>query len=339
LDTAPGAAPGTVRHAAPGVVQARRVARLALALLLAITLATMLVGCAQGAAPDEPAAPQEAQAASTAITVTDMYDRTVTLAGPATQVVALTAADCEILYAIGAGSTLVGRGEYCDYPAEVLAVPAVESGMSTNIEQIIALKPQLVLMGSMAQDRAQVDQLEQAGIAVCVSGATDIAGTYTAIGLIGTLLGKEAAATAVIDEMKATFANLQAKATDKQAGSIYFEVQPLEFGLWAAGGNTFMDEVARMLGLTNIFGDLDGWVGVSEEQVLQRDPNFIVTVEMYIDGAQTPTEKVLSRTGWEDVAAIKDGAVLNLRDNELSRPGPRLAQGAQLLYDFVYGVS
>ena len=46
---------------------------------------------------------------------------------------------CEILYAIGAGDTLVGRGKYCDYPAEVLEVPAVESGASTNMEEIIAL--------------------------------------------------------------------------------------------------------------------------------------------------------------------------------------------------------
>ena len=54
-----------------------------------------------------------------AVTVTDMTGREVTLEEPAERVVALTAADCEILYALGAGDLLVGRGEYCDYPAEV----------------------------------------------------------------------------------------------------------------------------------------------------------------------------------------------------------------------------
>ena len=54
------------------------------------------------------------------VTVTDMMGREIHLDTPATRIVALTAADCEILYALGAGDTLVGRGEYCDYPASVL---------------------------------------------------------------------------------------------------------------------------------------------------------------------------------------------------------------------------
>lgn len=52
-------------------------------------------------------------------TVTDMKGRDVVLSGDVTRVVVLTAADCEILYAIGAGDTVVGRGEYCDYPEAV----------------------------------------------------------------------------------------------------------------------------------------------------------------------------------------------------------------------------
>lgn len=65
----------------------------------------------------------------------------VTLDEIPTRVVALSAADCEVLFAIGAGDALVGRGEYCDYPEEVLSVPSVQSGYETNIESIIALEP------------------------------------------------------------------------------------------------------------------------------------------------------------------------------------------------------
>ena len=100
------------------------------------------------------------------IAVTDMTGRSVTLDAPATRVVALTAADCEILNALGAGDTLVGRGEYCDYPESVQSVPAVQSGTETNLEQIIALKPQVLLMNTMAQTKDQVIQLEAAGIRV-----------------------------------------------------------------------------------------------------------------------------------------------------------------------------
>lgn len=281
--------------------------------------------------------PDETPAEDTTITITDMMGREITLDEPATRVVALTASDCEILYAIGAGDTLVGRGKYCDYPAEVLAVPAVESGATTNMEEIIALEPDVLLMSDMAQTEEQVAQLEAAGIQVVVSEATDIEGVYTAIDMIGTLMGKKDAAQIVIDSMKATFDAVQANATGDGSETIYFEVSPLEYGLWTAGADTFMDEIAQMLGLTNCFADVSGWGEISEEQVLERNPDYIVTITMYFGEGPTPEEEILSRTGWENVTAVKNNAILNLQNNELSRPAPRLADGAQMLFDFVYG--
>lgn len=272
----------------------------------------------------------------TSVTVTDMTGREVTLEEPATRVVALTPSDCEILYAIGAGDMLVGRGEYCDYPAAVKDVPSVQSGYDTNIEQIIALEPQVLLMSTMAQTEEQVAALENAGIKVVVSDARDIEGVYTAIQLLGALMGKETEAQSVIDSMKATFADVSAKATGDGTETVYFEVSPLEYGLWTAGSGTFMDEVTAMLGLKNAFADVNGWGEISEEQVIQRNPDYIVTLTMYFGEGPTPEEEIMSRTGWENVSAVKNGAILNLQDNELSRPGPRLADGAKMLYEFIY---
>ncbi len=268
------------------------------------------------------------------VAVNDMTGRSITLDAPATRVVALTAADCEILYALGAGDTLVGRGEYCDYPEAVQSVPAVQSGTETNLEQIIALKPQVLLMNTMAQTEDQVNQLEAAGIRVVVSEATNIDGVYTAISMIGALTGKTGEASTLIDSMKTSFADLAAKASGN-GKSVYFEVSPLQYGLWTAGKGTFMDEVATLLGLTNCFADVDGWAQISEEQVLQRNPDYIVTITMYTGEGPTPVDEILAREGWKDITAVKNGDVLDLPDNELTRPGPRLADGAKLLNDFV----
>lgn len=272
----------------------------------------------------------------TSVTVTDMTGREVTLEEPATRVVALTPSDCEILYAIDAGDKLVGRGEYCDYPAAVKDVSSVQSGYDTNIEQIIALEPQVLLMSTMAQTEEQVAALENAGIKVVVSDARDIEGVYTAIELIGALMAKNTEAKSVIDSMKATFADVSAKAAGDGTETVYFEVSPLEYGLWTAGSGTFMDEVATMLGLKNAFADVNGWGEISEEQVIQRNPDYIVTITMYFGEGPTPEEEIMSRTGWENISAVKNGAILNLQDNELSRPGPRLADGAKMLYEFIY---
>ncbi len=306
------------------------------ALLLTLLL-TLLAGCAAhqpavlgGAVQSAAAAPGDKP-----VVVTDMTGREITLEGPVARIVALTAADCEILYALGAEDTLVGRGEYCDWPASVLDVPVVQSGADTNIEQIIALRPQVLLMSGMAQTEEQIAALEDAGVHVVVSDAQDIAGVYDAIEMLGALLGKEKEAQALVDSMKEAFSAISSQAGANAGKKIYFEVSPLEWGLWAAGSDTFMDEIAQMLGLTNVFADLSGWGEISEEQVIARAPDYIVTISMYSGEGPSPEEEIAARPGWEQIPAVANGAILNLQNNELSRPGPRLANGAQMLFQFI----
>ncbi|MBR2605273.1 MAG: ABC transporter substrate-binding protein [Clostridia bacterium] len=276
-----------------------------------------------------------AAAEDTSFTVTDMSGREITFDKPVERAVALTASDCEIIFALGAGDILVGRGEYCDYPAEVFEIPSVQSGYDTNIEQIIDLEPEVLFMSTMAQTEEQVAQLENAGIKVVVSDAQDIEGTYTAISMIGEILGKTEEANEVIDGMKAVFEEIQANKLDGTK-TIYFEVSPLQWGLWTAGTSSFMSEIAEMMGLRNCFDDIsDSWAAISEEQVLERNPDFILTITMYYGEGPTPEEEIMGRAGWENVTAVKNGDILNLVNNELSRPAPRLAEGAQMLFDFV----
>ena len=176
-----------------------------------------------------------------------------------------------------------------------------------------------------------------------VSNAYTIDETFEVIKLIGTLLGADAQAAKIVADMKATFTELGNLAKGAVAAlggvrkSIYFEVSPLEYGLWAAGRGTFMDEVANLLLLDNVFGDVDGWAAVSEEQVLERRPDVILTVGMYFGEGPTPIESILQRPGWEQIPAVANHSIINLTSDELSRPGPRLALGAQELFNFVYG--
>lgn len=316
----------------------KTIAALLAALLLALT------ACAQpqptaAAAPAATALPAGAPAGNNPVTITDMAGREITLAEPATRVVALTAADCEILYALGAGDLLVGRGEYCDYPTAVLEVPSVQSGYETNLEQILALEPQVLLMAMMAQPEEHVAALEAAGVRVVVSDAQDIPGVYTAIEMIGALLGRETEAAGMIDSMKAAFSELAEGAGGDGEKTVYFEVSPLEYGLWTAGADTFMNEIAELLGLRNAFADVSGWAEISEEQVLERNPDYIVTISMYFGEGPTPVEEILGRAGWQNVTAVKNGAILHLENNELSRPSYRLVDGARALYQFVYGAA
>lgn len=269
-----------------------------------------------------------------AITVTDMANREITFAQPLTRVVALTPADCEILCAIGARDIIVGRGTYCDYPSEILAIPEVNSGSEVNIEQIIALEPQAVIMNTMDHSIEVSYALEAAGVPVVAIRSEDIEGVYYSIDILGAITGHEAEAEALIADMRAEFAAISAEA--RGAGkTVYFEVSPLQWGLWTAGGGTFMDEIANICGLENAFADVAGWAEISEEQVIARNPDYIVTITMYYGEGPTPVEEIMARASWADITAVKNGDVLNAESNEISRPGPRLINAAKQLNGFL----
>lgn len=269
--------------------------------------------------------------------ITDMFGDVSVLDGPAQRVVVLTAGECEILYALGAQDVIVGRGEYCDYPAEALEISAVQSGFETNIEQIIALEPQVVLTSSMNQTLEQIEQLKQAGIAVIQTQTGTIEDVYAAIGMIGQVVGKEAQAQELISSMQDEFAALAQKAAEQEPMRIYYEISPLEWGLWTGGENTFMHEIGAMLGLENVFAELDGWAEVSQEQVIGRDPQAIVTTMMYYGEGPTPVDEIMGREGWQDISAIKNGSVYMADNDSFTRPGPRLVNAAQELYELLWG--
>ena len=276
--------------------------------------------------------------ADDALTLVDMTGREVALDAPATRVVVLMPSDCEILYAIGAGDTVVGRGEYCNYPEEVNDVPVVKSGTELNLEEVLALQPQVIVMTKMAQSEDQVNALENAGVRVFVTDAQTISDTYDCIRLLGALTGRDAEAAAVADEMQARLDAVAQKAVDT-GKTIYFETTPLEYGwgLWSAGKGTFMDEIAQICGLTNIFADVDGWPMVSEEQVIAADPDYIATIDSFGMNGLGPVEVITSREAWQGIKAVVNGSVFLADNDQFTRPAPRLADAAEALYQFVYG--
>jgi len=314
---------------------------LSICLSLALLL-SLLAGC--GAANGDPAADASATGDDATgnidafpVTIVDMLGREVSIEAAPEKVVALSSGECELVYALGGGDLLVGRGEYCDFPSDALDIPSVQSGYEINVEQILALQPDLIVTSDMDTAPEVIEQLEKAGIPVLESTETDINGVYTSIENMGKALGKSEAAASIITDMHSTFEKVQEKALGHDAKTVYFEVSPLEWGLWTAGKGTFMDEIATMCGLENCFADVDGWAEISEEQVLERNPDIIVTISMYYGEGPTPVEEILGRPGWENVSAVANNAILNLQNNELSRPANRLAEGASMLADFAWG--
>src|SRR3954468_5909678 len=125
------------------------------ALLMSTLFATALVAtaCDHGAARPRGG-----------IEVVDDAGGTLRLEAPARSVVSLIPASTELLFAIGAGSSLVGRTRYCDYPAAAKAVPDLGDGIKPSIEAVLAQRPDLVVLYNSGQNAAVAGRLRELGV-------------------------------------------------------------------------------------------------------------------------------------------------------------------------------
>lgn len=276
-------------------------------------------------------------AADLSLIIRDRLDRECVFPTTPKRLIALMPADCEILAAIGAESMLVGRGKDCDYPKSLETIPALGYGQELNLEQILALKPDCVFLSTMGHTKEQVEALEKAGVKVVVTDALSLAQVDENIKMMGLLTGHTDKAFEVADQLKRGFEDLKKECENKPELKAYYEVSPLKWGLWAAGGGSFLNEIGEMLKLKNIFGDQPAWAQVSPEQVLALNPECIVTTDMYLGEGVKPEEEIMAREGWAKVSAVENHKVFNADASAMTRPGPRLLQAAIALRDFLYG--
>src|SRR5688572_9216804 len=139
--------------------------------------------------------------------LTDGLGRNVVLPQAAQRVVSLAPSNTEILFAIGAGSQVVGRDEFADYPEEAKSLPSVGGSMGNyNLEQITALKPDLVLAAEINTPE-QVKAIEELGLAVYyLSNPKTLEDLYTNLEIVAKLTGHEADAAILITSLKARVA-------------------------------------------------------------------------------------------------------------------------------------
>ena len=226
--------------------------------ILALTLLTVLLfGCAPAVTPQaaptigptQPAPVQTeaptaiATTTSSAITLTDDLGRTVTLNHPAQRIVSMAPSNTEILFAIGAGSQVVGRDDFSDYPDSVKALPSVGGTEKYNNEQIVALHPDLVLAAEI-NTADQVKALESLGLTVYyMKNPSTLEEMYGNLETVAKLTGHETDAATLIASLKTRVAAVDNKiATVTSRPSVFYEIDATDPAKpYTAGLGTFID--------------------------------------------------------------------------------------------------
>lgn len=126
---------------------------------------------------------------------------------------------------------------------------------------------------------------------------------------------------------------LTAEIPEENQKAVFFEVSPAP-DIYTAGTNTFFDELLRIIHAKNAAAELDGWVQIDPEKVVELNPDVIVTTYGFYE--EDATGGVLRREGWESITAVKNQDVYDVHSDIVSRPGPRLAEGAKELAQVVY---
>jgi len=267
-----------------------------------------------------------AGAAHAQVRVADDYGREVALAAPARRVVSLAPHLTELMYAVGAGTKLVGAFAYSDYPPEAQHLPRVGSEAAIDLEALVALKPDLVVAWPNAGSARAVERIAALGIPVFRSEPRELEDIARTMETLGRLAGTQAAAGVAAKAFRDHAARIERAYAHRPRVRVFYQVW--DRPLITVNGEHVISKAMRLCGGENVLAALPALAPeIDRELVLRADPEAIVASGA--DGA---------RPAWLDdwkafpaLAAVRHDNLYSIRPELLQRHTPRLLDGAEEL--------
>jgi iron complex transport system substrate-binding protein len=322
----------------------RRTRRRRRSAVLALPIA-LLAACAGGASqgptipPDAtgsvaPAATGTPAASASAVAafpvkVTDDEGTSVEIAEEPETIVSLTPAVTETLFALGVGDRVAGRAnDVYLYPPEAAPIPDVASFDAVDIEKIVSLEPDVVIAGgNFFTPQEAIDQLRSLDIPVVVVYASSVETALDDIELIGQSVGRSEESRAITDRIRTEFDAVEAAVGGMPRPRVYYEIDATG-AFYAPSDKSFLAEMIDLAGAEPITTGSPDKYDIAAERLLEADPELILLADAAF--GVTP-EQVAARPGWDVITAVRNGDVRPIDDQTITRPGPRLFQGLQLL--------
>lgn len=265
------------------------------------------------------------------LTQTDALGKDITIEKAPERIISLIPSNTEILFGLGLNEQIIAVNDNDTYPEEALTKEKV-GGVEFNLEQIIALQPDLVLAHESSLynfNEEAIAQLEAIGITVfVVKDAKTFEETYTTIEQIGRMTNTVQQANEMIASIESGIEEIEVKVADLEEKSVFIVVGT-DPELYVAGQETFIDEMLDVLNVENAVPEL-GWPQYSSEQFVMSNPDAIlVTYESDIEAIQT-TE------AYSEMDAVKTDNVKLIDGDTTSRQGPRIVEGIESLAEAIY---
>ena len=252
--------------------------------------------------------------------ITDDLGRSVRLPAQIGRAVSLAPNLTENIFAVGAGDRLVGVTTYCDYPKEAAAIEKVGDTQSPNAEKIIALMPQVVFVSTASQLEAFTSVLSDQSISVFVTNPTSFDAVLKNLNQLGEIFETEAVAEALISDMKRRADTIEARNASERPIRVFVQIS--KEPLYTIGRGSFLTEIVERAGGYVVTRDVEtAFPVLSKETALALSPEAIILSDS--SDNREPNE------AFNDSPAVRDGRVVRINADILSRPGPRLVQAIE----------
>jgi iron complex transport system substrate-binding protein len=257
-------------------------------------------------------------------------------AAGAQRIVSLVPAVTEMLFAIGAGSQVVGVSNYDHFPPEVESLPKVGALIDPDTERILSLRPDLVVVYGSQNDAEA--RFKKAGIKIFNyrHAPTDaILGTLDTMTALGTVTGHEAQAREAVVRITTGLDTVRQKVAglDRPRTMLVIGRQPGTLqGIYAQGGSGFLNEMLEIAGGHNVFEDVKREsLQPSSETMLRVAPDVLLEVRSGAPAGNYPGTDLEVWNTLASIPAVRNRQVHALIGDHVVVAGPRIAQGAEAM--------
>ena len=250
------------------------------------------------------------------------------------RIVSVVPAPTEMLFAIGAGDDVVGVGTFDTHPPEVATRPRVGGLLDPDMEQIFALRPDLVVFHGSQQD--QIEQVTRAGIDAFTYVHGGVDDTLAVIRRLGARTDREADAERLATNIEDHLAALRNRLAGRNRPQVLlvFGREPGSLRqVYASGGTGFLHDMLEAAGGENVFAELPREsLPLTSEAILRAAPDVIV--ELTYDERMTTQTQVAEIAVWDRlsaVPAVRNRRVHLLLGNQFVQPGPRMGDATEAI--------
>ncbi|MBA2706846.1 MAG: ABC transporter substrate-binding protein [Gemmatimonadaceae bacterium] len=258
----------------------------------------------------------------------DDFGHSVNVRSAPQRIVSLNPPIVELLFALGAGSRLVGRTHWDLSPDSARLAKDLGPGIRPNVEAVLGLRPDFVILYASNDNRAAANQLRAAGVSTLALKIDHIADFHRAARLLGAIVGDSVRGAAVSDSVSRTIERVRTATASLPRRRIFWHIWDAPLITIARG--SYMHELVEIAGGANIYSDLpDPSPSVSIEDVMKRNPEYVLTGP---EGAA----KVSRDPRWSALPAVKAGRILVADTTLVGRPSVRLGEAALSLARLIH---